>query len=374
MTNAYFDTDEFYRDSCARNYVKVDDIARNVAWTADTQWGELQITINLSKPEKDPRAIAEAASRVSDASDYIDPATGAARPCPLCVTEADVACGYARKIPIGGETWGMWYSPYAYYNEHCIAMSWKHRPMHVDRQAFACLLDFVDLFPDYFIGSNADLPIVGGSILGHDHFQGGRHTFPMELASIDEPFRMAEYPSVEAGVVRWPLSVIRLRCDDRSALADAATHVLKTWVVYNDSSVGISSGFDEGVRAQVDAAGHIAKVHNTVTPIVRKRGDVYEMDLALRCNITSYEHPLGVFHPHEELHHVKKENIGLIEVMGLAILPPRLQRVMEDRGLSRADVGHVFAQVLEHAGVFKWDDAGRAAFRRFEQELGCMAL
>ncbi len=370
MTNSYFDTDGFYRDSCERNYVKVDDIARNIAWTTDTDWGELQITINLSKPEKDPRAIAEAASKAPGASDYIDPATGVARPCPLCVTEADIACGYARTIPIGGETWGMWYSPYAYYNEHCIAMSWEHRPMHVDRTAFACLLDFVDLFPDYFIGSNADLPIVGGSILGHDHFQGGRHTFPMELAPIAETFGMSAHPSVEAGVVRWPLSVIRLRSADRAALADAAVHVLETWVTYNDPSVGIFSGFDGGARAQVDASGHIEKVHNTVTPIVRKRGSVYEMDLALRCNITSDEHPLGVFHPHEELHHVKKENIGLIEVMGLAILPPRLRQVMEDRGLSRDDVGRIFAQVLEHAGVFKWDDAGRAAFRRFEQALG----
>ena len=369
MTECYFDTDEFYRESCEANYVKVSDIARNIAWTTDTQWGELQITINLSKPEKDPRAIAEAAKK-KEKEPYVDPATGRQRPCPLCVSEADLECGYARQIPIGGETWGMWYSPYAYYNEHCIAMSWRHRPMHIDRAAFECLLDFVELFPTYFIGSNADLPIVGGSILSHDHFQGGKHTFPMEVAPIVEQFDMAAFPGVEAGIVKWPLSVIRLRSADRKALADAASHVLETWVTYNDGEVGIVSGFDGSAQASIGSDGRIEKVHNTVTPIVRRKGDAYEMDLALRCNITSDEHPLGVFHPHEELHHVKKENIGLIEVMGLAILPPRLRQVMEDRGMSRDDVGQVFAQVLEHAGVFKWDDEGRAAFGRFIDAIG----
>jgi|GEM_PF-4454561 len=197
---SYFDTDEFYNASREANYVKVVDIARNIAWTTDTQWGELQITINLSKPEKDPRAIAAAAKKKADDS-YVDPATGRTRSCPLCVCDADLECGYARKIPIGGETWGMWYSPYAYYNEHCIAMSWEHRPMHIDRAAFECLLDFVDLFPSYFIGSNADIPIVGGSILSHDHFQGGRHTFPMEVAPVVETFDLPAFPSVEAGIV-----------------------------------------------------------------------------------------------------------------------------------------------------------------------------
>ena len=366
MAASYFDTDEFYNASREANYVKVADIARNIAWTTDTQWGELQITINLSKPEKDPRAIAAAAKKKAD-DPYIDPATGRTRPCPLCVCDADLECGYARKIPIGGETWGMWYSPYAYYNEHCIAMSWEHRPMHIDRAAFTCLLDFVDLFPSYFIGSNADLPIVGGSILSHDHFQGGRHTFPMEVAPVVETFDMPAFPSVEAGIVKWPLSVVRLRSLDREQLVDAASHVLAVWTTYNDDAVGIVSGFVDGETVAAD--GRIDKIHNTITPIVRRKGEVYEMDLALRCNITSDEHPLGVFHPHEELHHVKKENIGLIEVMGLAILPPRLRQVMEERGMSRDDVGQVFAQVLEHAGVFKWDDEGREAFRRFVARL-----
>ena len=373
MAESYFDTDEFYRESCEANYVKVSDIARNIAWKTATSWGELQITINLSKPEKDPRAIAAAAKKKADAEPYVDPATGRQRPCPLCVCEADLQCGYARTIPIGGETWGMWYSPYAYYNEHCIAMSWQHRPMHIDRAAFECLLDFVDLFPSYFIGSNADLPIVGGSILSHDHFQGGRHTFPMENAPVVETFEMEAFSAVEAGIVKWPLSVIRLRSARRDELVEAAVHILETWVSYDDEEVGIVSGFsdgcaDAGVRGDA-ARGRIEKIHNTVTPIVRRKDDAYEMDLALRCNITSDEHPLGVFHPHEELHHVKKENIGLIEVMGLAILPPRLRGVMEERGMSQDDVGRVFACVLEHAGVFKWDDRGRDAFRRF---LACL--
>ena len=362
---SYFDTDEFYAASCARNFVKVSDIARNIAWTTVTEWGELQITINLSKPEKDSRDIAAAAAKSLSSFDYQDPATGFMRPCPLCVTQADVECGYARELPMGGEKWALWYSPYAYYNEHCIAMSWEHRPMHVDRTSFECLFDFVDLFPHYFIGSNTDLPIVGGSILGHDHFQGGRHMFPMQDAPVEEAFELAGFSDVQAGIVKWPLSVVRLSGDDRNRIVAAAEHVLKAWVTYNDASVGIDSGFADGTVAQVDAAGHIAKVHNTVTPIVRKSGETYEMDIALRCNITSAEHPLGVFHPHEELHHIKKENIGLIEVMGLAILPPRVRQAMDERNLTRDDVGRAFAQVLEHAGVFKWDEPGRTAFGRF---------
>ena len=354
-----FDTGEFYQASCDKGFVKVEAIARNIAWETATDWGDLQITINLSKPEKDPRAIAAGTADATEGG-YVDPATGAKRPCPLCVTDHDVEIGYARPIEIGGEKWGMWYSPYAYYNEHCIAMSWQHRPMHIDRAAFSCLLDFVDLFPHYFIGSNADLPIVGGSILGHDHFQGGRHTFPMEVAPIVETFGVSGFPEVEAGVVKWPLSVIRLRSASREKLLDAACRVLDAWREWDDPAVGIVSH---------DGKGAECVRHNTVTPIVRRRGDDYEMDLALRCNITSDEHPLGVFHPHEELHHIKKENIGLIEVMGLAILPPRVQQVMEDRAMTRDDVGRTFAQVLEHAGVFKWDEAGRAAMRRFIEEL-----
>jgi len=357
-----FDTTEFYRESCEHGFVKVQAIARNIAWETATQWGDLQITINLSKPEKDPRDIAAAAAaKATGAADYIDPATGAARPCPLCVTDHDVEIGYARPIQLGGEKWGMWYSPYAYYSEHCIVMSWQHRPMHIDRAAFSNLLDFIDLFPHYFIGSNADLPIVGGSILGHDHFQGGRHVFPMQVAPLVEEFTMARHPNVQAGVVKWPLSVLRLRSRSREELVEAACDVLAAWRTYDDPRVGIVSHTGE-VR------------HNTITPIARMNGDSYEMDLALRCNITSAEHPLGVFHPHEELHHIKKENIGLIEVMGLAILPPRVRQVMEERAMTRDDVGRAFGQVLEHAGVFKWDDAGRDALHRFIACIGATKL
>ena len=360
-----FDTSEFYRESCNRGFVKLGAMARNIAWVTPTEWGSLQITVNLSKPEKDPRDIA-AAARAPEAGDklYVDPATGVARPCPLCVTERDVEIGYARPVRLGGERWGMWYSPYAYYNEHCIAMSWQHRPMHIDRAAFSNLLDFIDAFPHYFIGSNADLPIVGGSILAHDHFQGGRHVFPMQLAPIAEPFSLTRHRAVEAGVLRWPVTVLRLRANSREKLLDAACDVLETWCGHDDSQVGIVSC----TRREHGGSVQIVR-HNTITPIVRMVDGVYEADLALRCNITSAEHPLGVFHPHEELHHVKKENIGLIEVMGMAILPPRVRQVMERRGMTRDDVGRAFGQVLEHAGVFKWDDAGRMALHRFLARL-----
>ncbi len=380
-------TDSFYQASRDANFVKVADIARNIAWTTPTEWGDMQITINLSKPEKDPRAIAEAAKAApSGKPDYFDPATGRTRPCPLCVTEEDVACGYAKKLDLAGDPWALWYSPYAYYNEHCIAMSWEHRPMHIDRAAFESLLDVVDALPQYFFGSNADLPIVGGSILSHDHYQGGRHTFPMEVAPVVESFALPAFSDVKAGIVKWPLSVIRLSSPSRVSIANAATHVLEVWSTYNDYEAGIDSGFPRAVPqrsedclstgapspasgGQADRNDPIEKRHNTITPILRKKGDVYEMDLALRCNITSDEHPLGVFHPHENLHHIKKENIGLIEVMGLAILPPRVQQVMEDRSYTRDDVGRLFARVLEDAGVFKWDEPGRAALRRFISAL-----
>ena len=351
------DTDDFYRQSCEKGFVKLEAVARNIAWTTGTEWGDIEVTINLSKPEKDPRDIAAAAKQQAGSKkSFIDPATGVARPCPLCVTEADVELGYARHMTLCGEPWGLWYSPYAYYEEHCIAMSWEHRPMHIDRAAFECLFDVVELLPQYFFGSNADLPIVGGSILGHDHFQGGRHVFPMQKAPIYREFVLSEHTDVKAGIVKWPMSVIRLCGNNRSSLVDAACAVLDAWRHYDDAEVGIISHTD-GVR------------HNTITPILRAIEGGYQLDLALRCNITSAEHPLGVFHPHEELHHIKKENIGLIEVMGLAILPPRVQGVMEDRGLSRDDVGKLFGQVLECAGVFKWDEAGRAAFERFVSTL-----
>lgn len=377
---APFDTDEFYRQSCEAGFVKLDAVARNIAWTTATQWGDIEITINLSKPEKDPKAIAAAAGKaLSQERAYVDPATGRGRSCPLCVEDADVECGYARSVSIGGEKWGLWYSPYAYYREHCIAMSWEHRPMHIDRRAFTCLFDIVDLFPQYFFGSNADIPIVGGSILGHDHFQGGRHVFSMQKAPVDRCFEIAGFPNVEAGIVKWPVSVIRLSGPMRNELIDAACHVLDVWCAYDDSQVGIVSGVEPSNASAMTGAStesrRIAfsdgavKGHNTITPMLCMCDGAYQLDLALRCNVVSDAHPLGVFHPHEEFHHIKKENIGLIEVMGLAILPPRVQQVMEERRLSRDDVGNLFAQVLECAGVFKWDESGRSAFDRFVEKL-----
>ncbi len=399
-------TDWFYRLCCDVGYVRRSAIARNLAWTAPTRWGELEITINKSKPEKDPRDIA-AAGRAG---------TGDAYPaCALCRENegypgrpaSDLGGHAARQnlriipIELGGEGFGLQYSPYAYYGEHCIVMSDEHRPMHVDRSTLGRLLDFVDLFPHYFIGSNADLPIVGGSILSHDHFQGGRHVFAMTRAEVAEPFALAAFPHVEAGILRWPLSVLRLASEDRGQLLDTAVHVLEVWRGWDDPAAGVVSRDADGTP------------HNTVTPICRMRDGRYELDLALRCNVTSAEHPLGVFHPHEELWHIKKENIGLIEVMGLAILPPRLEgelgavrdclargelasleadercrthaswardvaaRHPELVGASkdvatrilRDEVGQAFAHVLEDAGVFKWDGAGRAAQRRFVEAL-----
>lgn len=352
----------FYALCCSVNYVRQSAIARNLEWTAPTRWGDLEITINKSKPEKDPRDIAAAGSA---------PAGEVYPACQLCVQNegysgrpAALGGGHPARqnlrivpIELGGERWGFQYSPYAYFGEHCIAMSAEHRPMHVDRAAFGCLLDFVDEFPHYFVGSNADLPVVGGSILSHDHFQGGRHVFPMDVAHELDAFRMDSYPEVECFVLEWPLSVIRLRCASRDALLNAAEHVLLVWRDWDAPEVGVVSHDADGTR------------HNTVTPICRRRGDAYEMDLALRCNIASDEHPLGVFHPHADKWHVKKENIGLIEVMGLAILPPRLEAEMEAGRLTRDEIGRVFGAVLEDAGVFKWDDAGRAAQAHFVAAL-----
>jgi len=352
-------TEWFYTLCCDVNYVRRSAIARNLEWVTPTQWGDLQITINKSKPEKDPRDIAAAGAA---------PVGEAYPACQLCVQNegysgrpaADAhgthpARQNLRIVPItlGGERWGFQYSPYAYFNEHCIAMSSQHRPMHIDRAAFSCLLDFVDQLPHYFVGSNADLPIVGGSILSHDHFQGGRHVFPMDRAEELDAFRMSDYPGVKGFVLRWPLSVIRLRSLDRVQLLDAATHVLDVWRDWDDAEAGVVSHDADGTR------------HNTVTPICRRKGDAYELDLALRCNITTKEHPLGVFHPHADKWHVKKENIGLIEVMGLAILPPRLEVELDAGRLTRDEIGRVFGTVLEDAGVFKWDTAGRAAQARF---------
>lgn len=414
-------TDWFYRLCCDAGYVRRAAIARNIAWTSPTAWGDLEITINLSKPEKDPREIAAAGAAAN---------TGAVYPaCQLCIENEgfggrSAAAGHAhparqnlRIVPIelGGERWGLQYSPYAYFNEHCIAMSAHHRPMHIDESALRCLLDFVDLLPHYFIGSNADLPVVGGSILSHDHFQGGAHEFPMMRAEVASSFEMPGFAGVSGAVMRWPLSVARLRSADRAELLAAATHVIDVWRSWSDAEAGVIARTPDGTA------------HNTVTPIVRRvdeqghaGGARYEAYLALRCNIASDEHPLGVFHPHAQWHHIKKENIGLIEVMGLAILPPRLvgelAAVREqllaaasgdltraqladalasdaqcashaawaleifDRRASeltdeaceeilREEVGAVFGHVLADAGVFKWDEAGRAAQQRFIDAL-----
>ena len=399
-------TDWFYQLCCDAGYVRRSAIARNVKWSTPTRWGNLEITINLSKPEKDPREIAAAGVAANDGEKY--PA------CQLCIENegypgrAASAPGGAhparqnlRIIPLelGGERWGLQYSPYAYFNEHCIAMSAHHRPMHIDRVTLGCLLDFVDTMPHYFIGSNADLPIVGGSILSHDHFQGGAHEFPMMRAATAETFAMAAHPNVDGEVLEWPLSVLRLTAASRDELLGACVHVIDAWRSWSDAAAGVIARDEDGTP------------HNTVTPVIRRVGERYEAYLALRCNVTTSEHPLGVFHPHAEYHHIKRENIGLIEVMGLAILPPRLVPELEavrghllagDLDALEADeltashaawardvyarraaeltpegaldvlheeVGAVFGRVLENAGVFKWDEAGRTAQRRFLDSL-----
>ena len=356
-------TDWFYRLCCDVRYVREAAIARNVSWTTPTRWGELEITINLSKPEKDPAAIAAAGSAP----------TGSQYPaCQLCVENvgyygrgAQAAFGAhparqnLRVVPLslGGETWGFQYSPYASFEEHCIAMSTEHRPMVVSRANMTRLLDFVDQLPHYFVGSNADLPIVGGSILSHDHFQGGRHVFAMMQAEVAQEVRLQAYPDVACAVLRWPLTVLRLRCADRARLLEVAWQLTCAWRGWTDRTVGIVARDADGTP------------HNTVTPIARRVDGGYELCLALRCNVTSEAHPLGVFHPHEDKWHVKKENIGLIEVMGMAILPPRLLGDLEAGTLTRDGVGQVFAGVLEDAGVFKWDVEGRAALGRFLASL-----
>lgn len=413
-------TDWFYKLCCDVDYVRREAIARNVEWTTQTRWGALEMTINLSKPEKDPRDIARAgaASRAAAAAGVASEKYPA---CALCMenegysgrpADAPLGAHAARQnlriipVELGGEPWGFQYSPYAYFQEHCIAMSRPHRLMHVDRENMGRLLDFVERFPHYFVGSNADLPIVGGSILSHDHFQGGRHVFPMMEAQVDKTFSLSAYPDVRCEVLVWPLSVLRLTVGpgQREELLDACAHVADVWREWSDEAVGI-------VAHTTDEAGVDVR-HNTVTPVARRTTDGgYEMYLALRCNITTQEHPLGVFHPHAEWHHIKKENIGLIEVMGRAILPARLvgelgaveahllehcedvaaaREALEADPLSAAHaawaadllvthpeldetnahaivlegVGQVFGHVLEDAGVFKWDDAGRAAQAR----------
>ncbi len=382
-------TDWYYTLSQDTDYIRRYRIARDMRWKTATEYGELDITINLSKPEKDPKAIAAAKNM---------PQSGYPK-CQLCVENE----GYAgrlnhparqnhRVIPleIAGSEWFLQYSPYVYYNEHCIVFNGAHTPMVIDKAAFGKLLDFVTVFPHYFVGSNADLPIVGGSILSHEHFQGGNYQFPMERSGVETAVSFRGYEDVQSGIVKWPMSVLRLRGTDKERLVQLADKILRAWRGYSDPDAFIFAE-TEGVP------------HNTITPIARRRGSDYELDLVLRNNITTREHPLGVYHPHAELHHIKKENIGLIEVMGLAVLPARLKQELAElevailngtdisgsetlakhgpwtEGLKQKytftrenvhdillrEVGVVFSKVLEHAGVYQRNEAGKAAFLKF---------
>ena len=387
-------TDWFYKFSQDTNYIRKDRIKKDRKWKINSEYGNIDITINLSKPEKDPKAIAAARNAVS--SNY--PA------CQLCVENE----GYAGRInhparqnhriipiEIQGKKWGFQYSPYVYYNEHCIVFNGEHLPMKIDKNAFEKLFDFVKLFPHYFVGSNADLPIVGGSILSHDHFQGGHYTFAMENAPIEKKYVINGYEDVEMGIVKWPLSVLRLRCKDEKRLIQMATHILSAWRNYTDEAAFVFAETD-------------GEPHNTITPIARKKEDVFELDLALRNNITTEEHPFGLYHPHAQWHNIKKENIGLIEVMGLAVLPARLnaeltlladylvkgkdvsknemikkhynwvqsfkskyQEITDENVMDilENEVGKVFIHVLEDAGVYKCNKEGREAFERFIDTL-----
>lgn len=381
-------TDYFYSLSKANDYIKTRHIAKNIAFESQTQYGALEITINLSKPEKDPKDIAKA--KLAKASNYPK--------CLLCL-ENEGYKGRANhparqnhrvvRLDLNGKTYGMQYSPYVYFNEHSIFFNELHIPMQVDRRCFDNLLEIVEILPHYFAGSNADLPIVGGSILSHDHYQGGRHVFPMEKAESYEEVTIDKHPKVKAHLVKWPMSVIRLSSPDKIALANAAEDVLYHWREYSDESANVLAFTDE-------------TPHNTITPIARRRDDLFEMDLVLRNNRTTEKFPDGIFHPHQDVQHIKKENIGLIEVMGLAILPARLvqeTRVIKDYLLDQSpldevphihqqwaiqlkqtcqvteedsveafiqeEIGKKFARVLEDAGVFKQDEQGIAAIKRF---------
>ena len=385
-------TKYFYNLSCKSNYIRTTRVAKNVCWKTETPYGTLDITINLSKPEKDPKAIAAALKAKSSAYPK----------CQLCMENE----GYrgrvdhpAREnhriipITINDSAWGFQYSPYVYFNEHCIVFNGQHVPMKIEKATFKKLFDFVELFPHYFLGSNADLPIVGGSILTHDHFQGGHYTFAMEKATVEKEFAVKGYEDINCGIVNWPLSVIRLNGDNPDRIIELADHILAKWRGYTDE--------DAFIFAETDGTPH-----NTITPIARRRDGKYEMDLTLRNNITTEERPLGVFHPKDKLHHIKKENIGLIEVMGLAVLPARLASEMEELkpyvitgdvagiranetlenhadwveeflpnyekitdenvdGILKDEIGKVFCEVLEDAGVFKTTAEGREAFDRF---------
>ena len=385
---------DFYQLSQKNDYIKLKAIAKNIAYRVPSDYGELEITINLSKPEKDPKEIA--AAKLVKSSNYPQ--------CQLCMENE----GYHGRVnhparsnhriirfDISGQEWGFQYSPYAYFNEHCIFLDSKHRPMAISRQSFKRLLAIVEQFPGYFAGSNADLPIVGGSILTHDHYQGGRHVFPMEVAPLQKSFTFEGFETVKAGIVQWPMSVIRLTSDSKDELINLADKILLAWRQYSDPSV------------QVLAESN-GTPHHTITPIARKRDGQFELDLVLRDNQTSPEHPDGIYHPHKDVQHIKKENIGLIEVMGLAILPPRLKEEVEQvaaylvgedvsvadyhqewadelkeshPGLTDKDhalnvvqesVGKIFARVLEDAGVYKQTEEGQAAFMRFVEQVGIL--
>ena len=386
-------TNYYYKLSCDTDYIRRYRIVKDLKWKTDTKYGELDITVNLSKPEKDPKAIA--AAKLLPQSSYPK--------CLLCPQNE----GYAGRlnhparqnhriipITIDGSQWGFQYSPYVYYNEHCIVFNSKHTPMKIDESAFRKLFDFVKIFPHYFVGSNADLPIVGGSILAHEHFQGGNYEFPMAKAPVEKEISFKGFEDVSAGIVNWPMSVIRISSENSDRLVSLGAKILDAWRGYTDE--------DAFIFAETDGTPH-----NTITPIARKRGNKFELDLVLRNNITTDEHPDGVYHPHKELHNIKKENIGLIEVMGLAVLPSRLKtelKAVEEAILSGKDlrkdettakhadwvdsfkadytftqdnteeiiqkeVGLVFATVLEHAGVYKTDAEGRSAFLRFVSSI-----
>ncbi|MEZ7624040.1 UDP-glucose--hexose-1-phosphate uridylyltransferase [Streptococcus sp. 27098_8_22] len=385
---------DFYQLSQKNDYIKLKAIAKNIAYRVPSEYGELEITINLSKPEKDPKEIA--AAKLVKSSNYPQ--------CQLCMENE----GYHGRVnhparsnhriirfDISGQEWGFQYSPYAYFNEHCIFLDSQHRPMAISRQSFERLLAIVEQFPSYFAGSNADLPIVGGSILTHDHYQGGRHVFPMEVAPIQKSFTFEGFESVKAGIVQWPMSVIRLTSDSKDDLTNLAEKILLAWRQYSDPSVQVLAESD-------------GTPHHTITPIARKRDGQFELDLVLRDNQTSPEHPDGIYHPHKDVQHIKKENIGLIEVMGLAILPPRLKEEAEqvaaylvgedvlvadyhqewadelkesnpdltdkDQALEivQESVGKIFARVLEDAGVYKQTEEGQAAFMRFVEQVGVL--
>lgn len=383
-------TDYFYKLSQDSDYIRRYRVCKDMKWITRTEYGDLDVTVNLSKPEKDPKAIA--AAKLVKQSGYPK--------CLLCMENV----GYAGRVnhpardnhriitlTMNGEKFGFQYSPYVYYNEHCIVFNSSHTPMKIDRSAFIKLFDFVKTFPHYFLGSNADLPIVGGSILTHDHFQGGHYEFAMAKAPVEERIEMKGFEDVETGIVKWPMSVLRLSCADSDRIIELADKLLKAWRGYTDEKAFVFAETD-------------GEPHNTITPIARKRGDRFEMDLVLRNNITTEEHPLGVYHPHQKLHHIKKENIGLIEVMGLAVLPARLKEelalladyIVEGKDIRgceaiekhadwveeflpkydsvtrenvmdilKDEVGHVFAQVLEDAGVYKRTEEGREGFHRF---------